>query len=280
MEFAKDIVTGCFDYIDEISKKHFIDGLLIPVSKFYGHIIYRVAQEEQLKPTNNDGFTTMIHNGEPQGDLSPIWYTTEEGVDFYVKDEARQPNGYLIEAKITSNLENAYFINFSKNGKLDFKTINRFIDLMGARQLLNCNPFDESNETRNSHLYEDVTLFRHLIKKLDECGCLMDCDIGHQPCNAICGFYLGLSDSGMTYGTEDSFQYYPEYIIIQKFQKDILSIVNDKSSEKKRPASNSSNKDTSQKRPTKRRGGKSTRKKRKTMKKRSTKRKNKMKKRK
>jgi hypothetical protein len=208
---------------------YFINNYIKSIQEFNGHEIYRVSQKEQLGTFNEDGtpdgFTTMVHNGEVQDGLTPIWYTTKSGVDFYVNDESRQKNGYLIEAKINYDSE-GYLINFADQyGRLDYDGINNFIQLTGATDLLNgIVPFDKKNMTRVSDLYTDVRMFRYFINLLNNLGYIEDYDNGYKPKYPIYGFYLGKSDSGMTYSTADAYEYHHEYIIIQKFQQQILSI--------------------------------------------------------
>lgn len=210
---------------------NFITTHIKPLSEFEGHKIFRVAQKEQLITKNQDGEidgnTSVVHNGIKQGGLSPVWYTTEEGVQFYVNDEARQQHGYIIKAKMNcGNKEQGYFLNFAhKNGKLDFKAINSFINLTGFREKLNgLNLFNEETQTRTSHLYTDVEMFRYFIEKLDDLDFLADFDSCFCPQYPIYGFYLGKSDSNMTLYTENAFVYFPEYIIVQRYQKELLLI--------------------------------------------------------
>jgi len=137
---------------------NFIRRYLKPLEEFNNHEIYRVAQEEQLLTRNEngipDGYTTMIVKGQIQNGLTPIWYTTEQGVDFYIKDSKRIPKGYLIKGNINNNRE-GYLINFAKNnGNLDYQAINRFIELTDAtkvyEKMMSQPPFDNRFEIRNS----------------------------------------------------------------------------------------------------------------------------------
>ena len=209
---------------------HFIKNHVKPVRDYKDRNIFRVAQEDQLRTKKSDGtfdgMTTMVHNGIEQDGLSPIWYTTEEGGQFYLNDEARQQKGYIIRAKMIYDGEQGYFLNFAdEHGRLNFEAINSFINFTGVKRLLNgIVPFNTPNRTRISHLYTDVLMFRYFINLLNELDHLFNCDDGNYPEYPIYGFYLGKSDSNMTLYTENAFVYYPEYIIIQRYQKDLLLI--------------------------------------------------------
>ena len=163
--------------------------------KFVNEKIYRINNSKYL----NNGLPTGIN------DNSPIWYSTEEGINFYRNKQVR-PNS--IEISFYLNTNNLFLINLAdEDDNLNFSLLYDFMNILSISDEIK-NQF-EYNE-RNSITELDRKLFEEFIKQLEICEI-----------NDICGFYLGKSK--YFYDDINPHIFHQEYILIANKQSEILT---------------------------------------------------------